>query len=89
MSKEAGGPLIIEDTPSALPNLGAELLKLEAYCVCFLDHISEMYGMGRSLYVFLTIVPVHSTELTSGSPVVPGGGIIGEVVAVAVGYSVS
>lgn len=58
MYKEARGPRLSEDTPSTLPDSGAKILKLEEYGVFFLDHITRVYGIGRSLYVFLTIVPV-------------------------------
>lgn len=49
--KEAGGPLVVEETDLSMPATGEVLVKVEACGVCFSDHIAQSYGLRGSLYV--------------------------------------
>ncbi|KAK2752090.1 hypothetical protein FQN55_007978 [Onygenales sp. PD_40] len=53
--KEAGGPLVIEETPLVLPKPGEILVKVEACGVCFSDHVAQQNYMGGGF----PLVPGH------------------------------
>jgi Zn-dependent alcohol dehydrogenase len=48
--KEAGGPLVIEETSLTPPGPGEILVKVEACGVCFSDIAAQINAMGGGLY---------------------------------------
>jgi D-arabinose 1-dehydrogenase-like Zn-dependent alcohol dehydrogenase len=47
--KEAGGPLVIEETDLKQPEKGQVLVKVQACGVCFSDHFAQDNLMGGGL----------------------------------------
>lgn len=80
MFKEKGGPLVLEEIETKMPEDGEVLVKVLACGVCHSEVIAQQSLMGTPLYD--SAFPPGRSILTLGSPRIPGHEMIGNVAAV-------
>ena len=82
---ENGGPLVLQEMDTKLPEQGEILVKVRACGVCGVDDVVQHEHMGVKLFVFCTSQRVCRLYSDNDRPLTPGHEVIGDVAAVGPG----